>query len=63
MSLATLNDIFFAAVERNLDRMLLHREGGQWLPISSREFGRSVSRTSPTVLPRLTINQRAFTLG
>ena len=46
MSLATLNDIFFAAVERNLDRMLLHREGGQWLPIPSREFGRRVARTA-----------------
>jgi len=49
MSLATLNDIFFAAVERNLDRMLLHREGGHWLAISSREFGRSVARTARTL--------------
>jgi long-chain acyl-CoA synthetase len=46
MSIATLNDIFFAAVERNLDRMMLYREAGQWLPISSRQFGQSVSRTS-----------------
>jgi long-chain acyl-CoA synthetase len=46
MSLATLNDIFFAAIARNLDRMMLHREGGQWLPISSREFARSVARTA-----------------
>lgn len=43
MSLATLNDIYFAAVERNLDRMMLYREDGKWLPISSREFGRRVS--------------------
>lgn len=46
MNIATLNDIFFAAVERNLDRMMLHRENGQWLPISSREFDRSVARTA-----------------
>ncbi len=44
MSLATLNDIFFAVVERNLDRMMLYRENGKWLPISSREFGRRVAR-------------------
>jgi long-chain acyl-CoA synthetase len=50
MSIATLNDIFFAAVERDLDRMMLyfdpHRNAGKWLPISSREFGRSVARTA-----------------
>ncbi len=44
MSLATLNDIYFAAVERDLDRMMLYRENGKWLPISSREFGRRVAR-------------------
>jgi long-chain acyl-CoA synthetase len=46
MSLATLNDIFFAVVERNLDRMMLYRENAKWLPISSREFGRRVARTA-----------------
>jgi long-chain acyl-CoA synthetase len=35
MSLATLNDVFFAATERNLDRAMLYREVGKWLPISS----------------------------
>jgi long-chain acyl-CoA synthetase len=49
MSIATLNDIFFAAVERNLDRMLLYRANGKWLPISSREFGRRVARTARTL--------------
>jgi len=44
MSLSTLNDIFFAAVERNLDRMMLHRDAGQWLPITSKEFGCRVGR-------------------
>lgn len=46
MSLATLNDIFFSALDRNLDRMLLYREAGKWLPISSREFGINVARTA-----------------
>src|SRR3981081_4294284 len=46
MSIATLNDIFFAAVERKLDRIMLHRQSGEWLPISSQEFGRNVDRTA-----------------
>jgi long-chain acyl-CoA synthetase len=46
MSIATLNEIFFAAVERNLDRMMLHREAGTWVPISSRDFGTRVARTA-----------------
>lgn len=49
MSIATLNDIFFAAVERNLDTIMLYREAGKWLPISSREFGQSVARTAHTL--------------
>jgi long-chain acyl-CoA synthetase len=41
---ATLNDIFFTAVERNLDRAMLYRENGKWLPISSAEVrGRVVA--------------------
>lgn len=43
MSLATLNDIFFTAVERNLDRLMLYRENGKWLPISSSDFSRNVA--------------------
>jgi len=46
MSIATLNDIFFAAVERDLDRIMLYHEAGKWLPITSCEFGRSVARTA-----------------
>jgi long-chain acyl-CoA synthetase len=45
MSLATLNDIFFAASERNLDRAMLHREAGKWLPISSSSLRRNVAGT------------------
>jgi long-chain acyl-CoA synthetase len=43
MSLTTLIDIFFTAVERNLDRMMLYRENGKWLSISSSDFSRSVA--------------------
>ena len=46
MSITTLNDIFFAAVGRNLDRMLLHRQAGKWLPISSKEFAAKVAQTA-----------------
>ena len=46
MGLATLNDIFFSALDRNLDRVMLYRDSGKWLPISSREFGRNVARTA-----------------
>jgi long-chain acyl-CoA synthetase len=46
MSLATLNDIFFAAVERNLERAMLYRQGSAWLPVSSQEFGRSTIRAA-----------------
>jgi len=46
MGLATLNDIFFVAVERNLERAMLHRVGSAWLPVSSQEFGRSTIRTA-----------------
>ncbi|MFZ1050491.1 MAG: long-chain fatty acid--CoA ligase [Candidatus Sulfotelmatobacter sp.] len=45
MSLATLNDIFFAATERNLDRAMLYRDAGKWLPISSSDFRSKVAAT------------------
>ncbi len=45
MNLATLNDIFFAATERNLDRAMLYREAGKWLPISSSDLRRNVAGT------------------
>jgi len=46
MRLATLNDVFFAAAERNLDRAMLHRQQGKWRPISSSDFRRNVARTA-----------------
>ncbi|HTT20701.1 MAG TPA: long-chain fatty acid--CoA ligase [Candidatus Sulfotelmatobacter sp.] len=43
MTPATLNDIFFTIVERGQDRVMLVREGSQWIPISTQEFYRSVA--------------------
>src|SRR5215468_7913772 len=49
MSLATLNDIFFAIVERNHERVMLYRHGFQWLPITSRELYRNVAGVARTL--------------
>src|SRR5579863_3406205 len=45
-SLATLNDIFFTATERNLDRVMLYREAGKWLPVSSSDLRRNTLATA-----------------
>jgi long-chain acyl-CoA synthetase len=39
----TLNDIFFAIVERRLDRVMLVREASQWAPVTSQELYRNVA--------------------
>jgi long-chain acyl-CoA synthetase len=49
MAILTLNDVFFKVVERHLDRLMLHRENGQWLHMSSAEFGRRVARLARTL--------------
>ncbi|MDQ1388064.1 MAG: long-chain acyl-CoA synthetase [Acidobacteriaceae bacterium] len=46
MSIVTLNDIFFAATKRNLDRVMLYRQSGKWLPISSSDLQRKVAGTA-----------------
>jgi long-chain acyl-CoA synthetase len=38
MSLRTLNDVLFTAVQRNSDRVMLSREGGTWKTISARQL-------------------------
>ncbi len=45
MPLNTLNDVFFTATERVLDRAMLYRDAGRWLPISSSDFRRNVAGT------------------
>jgi long-chain acyl-CoA synthetase len=51
MTLATLNDIFFTTVNRNLDRLLLHRPQGEdkWLTISSQSFHHQIAATVQTL--------------
>jgi len=49
MTPSTLNDIFFTAVERNLDRLMLDREAGKWRSVSSREFGEKVAHVARTL--------------
>ena len=42
----TINDIFFSLVERDLDRVMLYKQGSQWLPISSRQLYQYVIGTA-----------------
>src|SRR5215831_729080 len=49
MSIATLNDIFFAVIDRNLEKVMVYREAGKWLPISSSQFGEKVARSAHTL--------------
>jgi long-chain acyl-CoA synthetase len=46
---ATLNDIFFRTVERNLERALLYRDNGKWLPISSADLRGKVAGVARTL--------------
>ena len=39
----TLNDIFSAIVERGHERVMLAREAGRWVPISSQQFYQHVA--------------------
>jgi long-chain acyl-CoA synthetase len=43
MSLRTLNDVFFAVVERQHPRVMLQRLGDEWVPISSEAFQQQVA--------------------
>jgi len=45
----TLNDIFFAIVERKQERVMLAREASRWVPISSQEFYRNVAGMARTL--------------
>lgn len=46
MSLATLNEIFFSIVDRERERVMLHRPATQWVPVSARELYRNVAGVS-----------------
>jgi long-chain acyl-CoA synthetase len=45
MPVTTLNEIFFTATERILDRAMLYRDAGKWLPVSSSDLRRNVAGT------------------
>ena len=42
MNLQTINDLFFAIVDRGSERVMLSKQSGEWNPISSEEIYRSV---------------------
>ena len=42
MEIRTLNDIFFAVVARNHERVVLSRQAIEWIPISAAEYYRNV---------------------
>ncbi len=51
MSLATLNDIFFAIISRENPRVTMHRQAsGAWVSTSARELYRNVSGVARTLL-------------
>jgi long-chain acyl-CoA synthetase len=50
MSVVSLNEIFFAIVERNRERVMLHKPGAHWLPISAKELYRNVAGVSRAMM-------------
>ena len=46
MHIRTLNEVFFAVVERNTDRVMLTRASGAWTPISSAQLQAQVYATA-----------------
>ena len=46
MATRTINDVFFSVVERDHDRVMLHKQAGNWAPISARELYRKVIGTA-----------------
>jgi long-subunit acyl-CoA synthetase (AMP-forming) len=49
MSLTTLNDIFFSIVESGRERVMLHRQPIEWVPISATELYRNVAGVARTL--------------
>src|SRR5436190_15340862 len=50
MGLTTLNDIFFAVVERDDPRVMMYRESNRWIPISSSEVQQKVVGVSRALI-------------
>jgi long-chain acyl-CoA synthetase len=49
MTLQTINDLFFAVVDRGAERVMLSKESGEWNPISSQEIYKSVVGVAQTL--------------
>jgi long-subunit acyl-CoA synthetase (AMP-forming) len=42
MGLNTINEVFYTLVERNSDRVMMHKQSVKWISISSHELYRDV---------------------
>src|SRR5450755_4628452 len=49
MSLRTLNDVFFAVVERQHSKVMLQRLGDEWAPISSETLRKRIMEVAGTL--------------
>ncbi|MFB3916521.1 MAG: long-chain fatty acid--CoA ligase [Terriglobales bacterium] len=49
MNIRTINEVFYAVVERNLDHAILFKRKIKWIPISSQELYRDVVGTARTL--------------
>jgi long-chain acyl-CoA synthetase len=50
MALGTVNELFYRVVERNAERVMLHREAIAWIPISSAELYRNTAGVARALL-------------
>jgi len=49
MSLRTINDVFFAVVERKHPKVMLQKQGDEWIPISSDRLYRRISKVAASL--------------
>jgi long-chain acyl-CoA synthetase len=49
MTISTINEVFYSAIERNLERAMLYKRKLEWVPISSQELYRSVVGVARTL--------------
>ncbi len=49
MSPNTINEVFYTAVERNSDRLMMYKQAAKWIPVSSHELYRDVVGVARTL--------------
>ena len=49
MGVSTLNDVFYAGIDRDHDRLMMFKQTVKWIPISSRELYRDVVGTAKSL--------------